>query len=103
MSEDASGDAVVIHPVEKTIQELDDLLVNSSSHPVLQKKDIKKFPKDVIPSKISTVKSDLKSWYNKKYFGGYRQKVSEIEYFNAETQTTTPQEIRNQNVLLTDF
>jgi hypothetical protein len=36
--------------------------------------------------------SDLTSWKNKKYLGGYRKK--QIEYFHAEAQTTTPQEIQ---------
>ena len=51
---------------------------------------------DQIPS--VKVNSQLKSWYNKKYLGGYRRKISLVEYFNAETQTPTAQEIKSQNV-----
>jgi hypothetical protein len=99
MGDVANGDAVAIEPMDHTIQELDDLLVNSAAPPALEKTP----RKEVIHSAIKTVSSNLKGWYNKQYLGGYRQKVSAIEYFNAETQTPTPQEIRNQNVFIIYF
>eukprot|EP00833_Pecoramyces_ruminatium_P009847 jgi/Orpsp1_1/1183879/evm.model.c7180000087086.1 len=37
---------------------------------------------------------DLSKWYRKPYLGGYRNKITKVEYFHASTQTTTPQEKR---------
>jgi len=37
---------------------------------------------------------DLSKSYRKPYLGGYRNKITKIEYFHASTQTTTPQEKR---------
>ncbi|ORX54713.1 hypothetical protein BCR36DRAFT_581599, partial [Piromyces finnis] len=37
---------------------------------------------------------DLSKWYRKPYLGGYRNKITNVEYFHASTQTTTPQEKR---------
>lgn len=102
MADDANGETAALNPIENTIQELDNLLVDSVADQAVEKKDAQLIPKNVIPTGIKTINSDLKSWYNKKYLGGYRQKVSLTEYFNAETQTPTPQEIRNQHVLWID-
>lgn len=40
--------------------------------------------------------SRLDEWHRKKYLGGYRDRRTQVEYFHAQTQTTTPQEIRAQ-------
>ncbi|KAI8895709.1 hypothetical protein BC833DRAFT_529111 [Globomyces pollinis-pini] len=44
----------------------------------------------------SVIRSDLRNWKNKKYFGGYRVKKTGKEFFHAEAQTTTPQDIQNR-------
>ncbi|KAI9094836.1 hypothetical protein DFS34DRAFT_627404 [Phlyctochytrium arcticum] len=36
----------------------------------------------------------LDEWHHKRFLGGYRDARSDVEYFHAETQTPTPQEIR---------
>lgn len=99
MGDDANENTLVLNPVEATIQDLDDLLVDAATDQIVEKKQIQHTPKEIIPTTITSVNSDLKGWYNKKYLGGYRQKISLVEYFNAESQTPTPQEIRNQKVL----
>ncbi|KAJ3192659.1 hypothetical protein HK101_006179, partial [Irineochytrium annulatum] len=38
--------------------------------------------------------SDISTWYHKKYVGGFRHKETGVEYFNASSQTPTPQEIK---------
>ncbi|KAI8922997.1 hypothetical protein BC831DRAFT_404309 [Entophlyctis helioformis] len=40
------------------------------------------------------IRSNLTEWFNKRYMGGFRSKRHGTEYFHAETQTLTPQEIR---------
>jgi hypothetical protein len=47
---------------------------------------------DAIKPSNMTVYSDLRGWYNKKYLGGFRNKSTLKEYFNAEAQTVTAQE-----------
>ena len=41
-----------------------------------------------------TLNADFSKWYRKPYLGGYRNKITKVEYFHASTQTTTPQEKR---------
>ncbi|OAJ42982.1 hypothetical protein BDEG_26368 [Batrachochytrium dendrobatidis JEL423] len=44
------------------------------------------------------VKSNLSQWFGKRYLGGYRDKKRGTEYFHAETQTLTPQQLQNKTV-----
>ncbi|KAJ3310841.1 hypothetical protein HDV04_004617 [Boothiomyces sp. JEL0838] len=44
--------------------------------------------------RASIIKSDLRKWRNKKYLGGFRSRRTGVEFFHAEAQTTTPQEIQ---------
>ena len=47
----------------------------------------------------SYIKSNLRTWHNKRYMGGWKHKQHGTEYFHAVTQTTTPQEIRAQRIV----
>lgn len=47
-------------------------------------------------AKYGLIKSDLSSWVNKKYLGGYKQKQNGMEFFHAIAQTITPQELQIQ-------
>ncbi|KAJ3218262.1 hypothetical protein HDU67_006235 [Dinochytrium kinnereticum] len=38
--------------------------------------------------------SDVSKWYRKTYMGGFRNRQTGVEYFNASSQTPTPQEIK---------
>ncbi|KAJ3350569.1 hypothetical protein HDU91_006235 [Kappamyces sp. JEL0680] len=53
--------------------------------------------KVVIEPNGTVIRSDLRTWRNKLYLGGYRHKKSGIEYFHAYAQTTTPQDIQAVN------
>ncbi|KAJ3275210.1 hypothetical protein HDV01_000935 [Terramyces sp. JEL0728] len=44
--------------------------------------------------RASIIKSDLRKWRNKKYLGGFKSRRTGAEFFHAESQTTTPQEIQ---------
>ncbi|KAJ3322583.1 hypothetical protein HDV06_002960 [Boothiomyces sp. JEL0866] len=44
--------------------------------------------------RASIIKSDLRKWRNKRYLGGFRNRRTGLEFFHAEAQTTTPQEIQ---------
>ncbi|KAJ3282379.1 hypothetical protein HK104_010918 [Borealophlyctis nickersoniae] len=47
----------------------------------------------------SAIRSRLEEWYRKKYLGGFRSRKTGVEYFHAETQTPTPQEIKAMKAL----
>ncbi|RKO90243.1 hypothetical protein BDK51DRAFT_33440 [Blyttiomyces helicus] len=49
------------------------------------------------PIPPDVIKSNLNSWFRKKYIGGFRHRKSKTEYFHASTQTPTPQEIKALN------
>ena len=97
MEDDANGNTLASNPVENLNHYLTSSLVDAKPELVTEKDQ--QIPK-IIPSGYKSIGSNLKAWYNKKYLGGYRQKISLIEYFNAETQTPTPQEARNQKVII---
>ncbi|KAJ1570121.1 Golgi transport complex subunit 3 [Nowakowskiella sp. JEL0078] len=40
-------------------------------------------------------RATFKTWFNKRYMGGYRSTKKFVEYFHASTQTTTPHEIKS--------
>ena len=100
MEDDANGNTLASNPAEDLNHNLTSSLVDAKPELVTEKiKEDQPIPK-IIPSGYKSIGSNLKAWYNKKYLGGYRQKISLIEYFNAETQTPTPQEARNQKVII---
>ncbi|TPX32262.1 hypothetical protein SmJEL517_g04567 [Synchytrium microbalum] len=40
---------------------------------------------------------NITGWYRKQYHGGFRDTRTRVEYYHADAQTVTPQELRNQN------
>ncbi|KAJ3184315.1 hypothetical protein HDU87_005163 [Geranomyces variabilis] len=40
------------------------------------------------------LRSRLDQWHRKRYWGGFRDRRTDVEYFHADTQTPTPQEIK---------
>ena len=53
-----------------------------------------------VPQIASKIKSNLRQWFNKSYLGGFKHKQNGMEYFHAETQTLTAQELRNEVSLI---
>ncbi|KAI8854234.1 hypothetical protein BC829DRAFT_439341 [Chytridium lagenaria] len=42
----------------------------------------------------NSISSDISTWLRKPFLGGYRNRETGIEYFNATSQTPTPQEVK---------
>ncbi|KND00311.1 uncharacterized protein SPPG_04636 [Spizellomyces punctatus DAOM BR117] len=76
LPDDVAASSLPAAPDEVTEAEIDDLFARTGLH------------------------TRLDEWHQKRYYGGYRDRRSEVEYFHAETQTPTPQEIRARNAPL---